>query len=92
MQGFHNLWGNNYAYLQPVTYSKTDKTFTDSSADCDESENSFSIQSFRHWCKIDMQIIAPAPASFPFLGDSGPNFTMANDATILNFFLTMLCC
>ena len=31
-----------------------------------------------------MQNVPPAPVSFPFLGN--PNFTMTNDATVLDYF------
>ncbi|GBM40883.1 hypothetical protein AVEN_14804-1 [Araneus ventricosus] len=81
-------------YIDDI-YSGTDENFSDSSVDSDESENSFSIQNARQWCKIDMQNIPPAPASFPFIGNPGRNFTMADDATVLDYFelfLTMLCC
>ncbi|GBM21673.1 PiggyBac transposable element-derived protein 4 [Araneus ventricosus] len=72
-------------YIDDI-YSGTDENFSDSSVDSDESENSFSIQNARQWCKIDMQNIPPAPASFPFIGNPGPNFTMADDATVLDYF------
>ncbi|CAL1264788.1 unnamed protein product [Larinioides sclopetarius] len=43
-------------YIDDI-YSGTDENFSDSSVDSDESENSFSIQNARQWCKIDMQKI-----------------------------------
>ena len=58
----------------------------DYSADSDESENSFSFQNVRQWCKIDVQNFLSAFASFRFLGDIGSNFTMVNDATVLYYF------
>jgi len=70
-------------YIDDI-YSGTDENFSDSSVDSDESENSFS--NARQLCKIDMQNIPTAPASFPFIGNPGPKFTMADDATVLDYF------
>ena len=33
-----------------------------------------------------MQNVPPAPASFPFLGNLRPNFTMANNVIVLDYF------
>ena len=45
----------------------------------------FLLETFEK-CKIDLQNVPPAPASFPFLGCPGPNFTMANNETVLDYF------
>ena len=74
----------DFKYIED-SYSKTDENFSDSSACSDESENSFSIQNIRQWCKIDLQDIPPAAVSFLFLCSSRPNFIMANDATDLDY-------
>ncbi len=76
---------SDFKYIED-SYSETDENFSDSSEDSDESENSFSIQNIRQWCKIDMQNIPPSPALFPFLGNPGPNFTISNNATVLDYF------
>ena len=56
--------------------SETDENFSDSSADSNESENSFSIQDVRQCFKIDMQNVPPVPALFPFLGNPGSNLSL----------------
>ena len=80
-----NSCDSDFKYIE-YSCRETYENFSDYYADSDESENSFSIQDFRQWCKIDMQNVPPVCASFPLLGSPGLNFTATNDAIVLDYF------